>query len=506
MNLQESIKTSVNCFLDTIKLNQTPATSGAQVFVVGGKDLAFLLKKLESSVPTWQLEASKDSKAAQISLAGANGPIWILRPDFHDSDNRIDQHSGKLNHSSAGLARDVVGQWLRMHRDPGADNVALEFHKLNDEQIGGALLGLGLAAYKFLDVARKKDSISAKFFVKRDKGTIKKEILQRSLALARGMNIARHLTNLPAGHINPATMAKAAQFIFSKRKGVRVVVWDEARLKKEGMGLLLGVGQGSETGSRLIHISYRPKSVKKGVKPIAFVGKGVTFDTGGLDIKPASGMRWMKKDMAGSATVLGLASYVSELGLPMPCDFYLAMAENAISATSTRPGDVHIARNGKAVEIHNTDAEGRLAMADALDVAVTREGKDEPTEVFDVSTLTGAMRVAVGLDVAGFFSNNDKMAGAVEKAAALAGEFAWRMPLVQKYKKQHASSYADFANASDSGFAGAITAALFLENFVGGKNWTHFDVMSWNMSADGAMSDGANAQTLQILAAYLDGK
>lgn len=506
MNLQESIKTSVKCLLEEINLNQSPRKPGGWVFVVGGRDLDFLLRKLKGSLADWQLAKARQSEAAQIALTATEGPVWILRPDLYQEEQQVSQHGGRLTPSALGASRDLVGQWLRQNRDPGVDSLLIEFRRVKDEHIEGALLGVGLASYRFLDVARGKDSIATEIFVKRDKGTIKKEIYQNALALARGMNLARHLTNLPAGQINPATMAKAAQTLFAGRKNIKVSVWEPERLKKEKMGLLLGVGQGSATGSRLIHLSYRPKTVAKGAKPIAFVGKGVTFDTGGLDIKPSSAMRLMKKDMAGSATVLGLASYVSEVGLRVPCDFYLAMAENAISANSMRPGDVLVARNGKAVEINNTDAEGRLVMADALDVAVTREGKDEPTEVFDVSTLTGAMRVALGLDVAGFFSNNDKLAAAIEKAAAVAGEMAWRMPLVRKYRKYHNSSFADFTNASESGFGGAITAALFLENFIRDKNWVHFDVMSWNSSADGALTEGANAQALQTLARYLISK
>jgi leucyl aminopeptidase len=240
---------------------------------------------------------------------------------------------------------------------------------------------------------------------------------------------------------------------------------------------------------------------------LAFVGKGVTFDTGGLDLKPASGMRLMKKDMGGSATVSALAYFVQGARLSVPCDFYLALTENAVSEKSMRPGDVLFARNGTAVEIHNTDAEGRLALADAIDVAVRApKAAERPELLVDVATLTGAMRVALGLDVAGYFSNDDDLAAEIEQAGLRAGETTWRMPLVPRYGRMLSSTIADLSNASDSGYGGAITAALFLQHFVGSVPWAHFDVMAFNPGPDGALSEGGNGQAFCTLAEFVLGR
>jgi leucyl aminopeptidase len=475
------------------------AGATAVVYFDGSDNSQTLIKKLKSKVPAWQLESFEASTAPLHVFASKNGPIWVLRPHFFDLENSISGHYDKLKPSAYGKARDLVGQWFRQTKDWPKEPVLFEFLNSDEDQILGAWVGLGLAQYKYTDTLAKTSKKQPVFHF--SKGSA--DLADEADALISSINISRHLTNMPGGDLNPKTFSEIAKVVFRNKKSVKLDIWEDADVKKEGMGLLHGVGAGGEHGARLIHIRYRPPG-SKGLKPRAFVGKGITFDTGGLDIKPASGMRWMKKDMSGAGTVFALAHYVTERKLAVPCDFYLAIAENCVSAKATRPGDVHIARNGKSVEIHNTDAEGRLALADALDVAVTQKGKDEPAEVIDVSTLTGAMRVSLGLDVAGYFSNSDDLADELERASREAGELAWRMPLVKKYKNQLSSNFADYANCSDSGFGGAISAALFLEYFVREKPWAHFDVMSWNNSPSGAVSEGGNAQSLQILARYLE--
>jgi leucyl aminopeptidase len=252
-----------------------------------------------------------------------------------------------------------------------------------------------------------------------------------------------------------------------------------------------------------VHLRYRPAKKSKR-KPLAFVGKGITFDTGGLDIKPSSGMRLMKKDMGGAASVIATALWVAESAYEHPCDFYLALAENAVDAEAFRPSDVFTARNGLRVEIDNTDAEGRLVLADGLDVAVTQKGADEPECVIDVATLTGAIKVGLGAEIAGLFSNDDELANALTRAGHRAGDLNWRMPLYDKYFASLSSPFADFKNSGE-GFGGAITAALFLQKFVRAKKWAHLDVCAWTDKAQGALqATGGSGQPVQCLIEFLE--
>ena len=253
-----------------------------------------------------------------------------------------------------------------------------------------------------------------------------------------------------------------------------------------------------------MHLKYRPKGSKRGQRPLAFVGKGVTFDTGGLDIKVSSGMRLMKKDMGGSASLCGLAYWLEQSQLAVPCDFYLALAENAVDKHSYRPGDILTARSGTTVEIDNTDAEGRLVLADAIDVAVKTKGADAPEALIDLATLTGAMRVALGTRVAGLFANDDTLAETLLAAAQRTSEPSWRMPLYSDYLSSLRSSVADMANSGHSRFGGAIVAALFLQRFVGDIPWAHFDMYAWSDgNTGGCIEAGGTGQCVQLLADFL---
>jgi leucyl aminopeptidase len=214
-------------------------------------------------------------------------------------------------------------------------------------------------------------------------------------------------------------------------------------------------------------------------------------------------MRLMKKDMGGAAAVLGLAMWASETEYPRDMDFYLALAENSVDAKSFRPSDVFTARNGMKVEIHNTDAEGRLVLADVMDVAVTQKGKDEPAMIIDIATLTGAIKVALGADIAGLFSNHDGLAEELNMAGFQRGDLNWRMPLFGKYTASFSSPFADMVNAVD-GFGGAITAALFLEKFTRQKPWAHLDIYAWADKASGALaSSGGSGQAVQALVRFI---
>ncbi len=366
------------------------------------------------------------------------------------------------------------------------------------DELDYAITGLEIALYRYKRI-RKGDGAKFKLTLKQKGKALSAKAIEERAHLGVSVNLARHLVNLPPNELNPQTFALFARDWFSGLKSIDLEIWDEKKLSSEKMNLHLAVGRGSSTPPRLVRISYRPVGGKK--DPIAFVGKGITFDTGGLDIKPSSGMRLMKKDMGGAASVLGLAHWASVEGIKQPLDFYLALAENSISGDSFRPSDVVTGRSGVSVEIHNTDAEGRLVLADALDVAVTSEEK--PRVVIDLATLTGAIKVALGSALAGLFSNDPKLSETLTAAGEEAGELSWPMPLLQKYRSSMSSNFADMVNSVD-GFGGAVTAALFLEKFVKDVPWAHFDIYAWKDSADGCyLEGGGNGQTVQLLSTWL---
>ena len=259
------------------------------------------------------------------------------------------------------------------------------------------------------------------------------------------------------------------------------------------------MGRGAAAAPRLISLVWGDEAHPR----VALVGKGVCFDSGGLDIKPSAGMRLMKKDMGGAAQVIGLAQWLMTLKVPIRLHVLIPAVENSVDAQSYRPGDVLTMRNGLKVEVHNTDAEGRLVLADAL----VKACEYQPELVIDFATLTGAARVAVGTDIAAMFVNDDKLAHDLEKSAREAFDPVWRMPLFDGYAELFNSTIADFANASDSSYAGAITAALFLQRFITPDlPWVHFDIMAWNLRSKPGKPEGGEAMGIQAVGQYLRGR
>lgn len=392
-------------------------------------------------------------------------------------------------------ARDIIGAKLNHFTDGGPKKTVVEILGLSEEAIHGVLVGLELAAYRF----EEKNSIGLahlEFFV--DGKKIQAKVHEESKQLALSINFARHLVNLPPNELHPVNFAAMIKKGFQTSKTIKVEVWDEKRLAKEKCGLHLGVGAASAHPPRLVKITY--KTAKKAKKKIALVGKGITFDTGGLDIKPPAGMRMMKKDMGGAATISAVFAWLESSGLALEVEGYLALAENSIDKNATRPSDIHIARNGLKVEIDNTDAEGRLVLADAIDVACDKK----PDLIIDAATLTGAGKVALGQDIASLFSNDDKLAKAIQEAGDKVGDPCWRMPLHQPYSNELSSSFADCTNSSSSGFGGSITAALFLQKFVRDIPWAHLDIYSWTTSNQPALvQKGGSGQAVANLIEYL---
>ncbi len=305
----------------------------------------------------------------------------------------------------------------------------------------------------------------------------------RGLAVAQATALARDLANEPPATMAPVDLASAAEGLAGSA-GLTVEVWDEARLAEEGCGGLLGVAAGSAQPPRLVRLTYEPDGASADVPTVYLVGKGITFDSGGLSIKTAEGMSTMKLDMSGAAAVLGTLSACRALNVGVRVVGLICAAENMPGPAATRPGDVLRLRDGSTVEVLNTDAEGRLVLADGLAVAT----EAAPDAIVDVATLTGGCVVALGREVAGLFSTDDDLAARIEAAAEASGEAVWRLPLRARYRRHLDSDVADRKNIGSGPQGGAITAALFLRDFVGDVPWAHLDI------AGPARVDGDDAE------------
>lgn len=296
--------------------------------------------------------------------------------------------------------------------------------------------------------------------------------LARAVAVAGAAWQARLLATVPANLKTPAWLADRAETLAAEH-GLGCQVWDEQRLAAEGFGGIVAVGQASASPPRLIRLDYTPRQARRQTPTVALVGKGITFDTGGLSIKPGEAMTTMKRDMTGGAVVLATMAALAAVDCPVRVVGLVAAAENAIGGNALRPGDVVRHHGGRTTEVTNTDAEGRLVLADALAYAVA---ETDPAVVVDVATLTGAIKVALGQQVGGLFANDDALAAALLSSGEQAGEPLWRFPLTDAYEGKLSSSVADADNAP--GGPGAIVAALFLQHFVGGRPWAHLDIAS----------------------------
>jgi leucyl aminopeptidase len=292
--------------------------------------------------------------------------------------------------------------------------------------------------------------------------------VERGATVGEAVTWARDMVNTPSKEKSPSDMVGAARKLL-RNKGVSVQVLDVKQLQAHRMGGVLGVGQGSQQAPRFLKMTYAPSGARG--KPLAFVGKGVVFDSGGLSLKTAGGMETMKTDMSGGAAVIAAMSALAALGVKARVTGYVPLVENMPSGTAIRPGDVLRIRNGKTVEVLNTDAEGRLILADALSLA----SEEKPAAVIDLATLTGACMVALGDKIAGLMGNDDDWSEQVRAAADRAGEPVWPLPLPIEYRKQLESEVADMKNIGGS-YGGALTAGLFLQEFVDGAPWVHLDI------------------------------
>jgi leucyl aminopeptidase len=370
-------------------------------------------------------------------------------------------------------------------------------YKLADCEPGKAALGWLLAQHRFDDYrSEQKDEPER---VARVLVTGEAAKVDETVRLAEATALVRDLVDTPAADLGPGELEKAVRGEVA-RSGAKVHVTTGKELA-EGYPLIAAVGGGasSERAPRLIELEWG----KPGDPRVAIVGKGVCFDSGGLDLKPASGMRLMKKDMGGAAHALALARLVMAAKLPVRLHLLIPAVENAVSERAYRPGDIVKSRKGIFVEIDNTDAEGRLILADALDKGA--EGR--PELIVDFATLTGAARVALGPDLPAMFANRDDLAQEVQSAARDVEDPIWRMPLWDPYDEMLKSDIADVANASSSPMAGCITAAMFLKRFVPDEiGWVHFDTFAWRDAAKPGRPRGGDALGLRAMLAALENR
>ena len=325
--------------------------------------------------------------------------------------------------------------------------------------------------------------------------------VRRGVIIGEAANWARQLINTPANLMAPREMARVALDYFASARHVRMEAWTESRARAERLGGLLGVGQGSAQPTRLVYGVYDPQPTAPLVH-VALVGKGITFDSGGLSLKPAESMMNQKTDMSGAAIVLGALRAISELGVDVRLTVIAPMAENLPGSRSVKPGDVLVIRNGLTVEVLNTDAEGRLVLADGLSLAV----ETSPDLIIDIATLTGAQRVALGDEVGAVYASDDEVAAAILAGGARAGEQLWRMPLTDSYEAQLESDVADLKNIGKVGVAGSVVAALFLRRFTDGLPWAHFDIAGPGRSdaTRGYVPKGGTAFGLRTIVEVID--
>jgi len=345
-------------------------------------------------------------------------------------------------------------------------------------------LGFGLGSYRF-DRYKSEKSPAATLMIPRDADSAD---IKRQLA---GVFLARDLINTPTNDMGPNQLETVFRGLAAHYKAeVSVITGDE--LLEQNFPLVHTVGRASADAPRLLELRWG----KKGHRKVTLVGKGVCFDTGGLDIKPAASMLLMKKDMGGAANVMGLALMIMDAKLKVDLRVIVPVVENAISSNAFRPGDIYKSRKGLTVQIDNTDAEGRLILADALAYA----DEEEPDLLIDMATLTGAARVALGPDLPPFFTDDANLAHDLTEASLETDDPIWRLPLYSGYDKDIRAKFADLTNAPAGGMAGAITAALFLKRFVGkAKSWAHFDIYGWAQSERPHSPGGGEAQAIRAL-------
>ncbi len=454
-----------------------PADARADVLVVGrssdagrlGPELTALDRKLRGLLSDALRTERFEGKAGQISHFHTDGRIPAGRV--------LVVGLGPRKPGDAEAVRRGAAAALRRARDLGGATAAvfmsgdgLTARQRAQAIVEGALLG----TYRFdRYLKQKSDKVIQSVAVvvpERRSHTAARQGVQQGEIWAAATCLARDLVNEPANVMTPTYLAKCAEEV-AKAGGLGLEVLERADCAKFAMGAYLGVAQGSQEPPKFIHLTYAPKGRPR--KRVALIGKGITFDSGGLDLKTADGMVRMKDDMSGAAAVLGVFQALPRLKLPLEVHGVIAATENMPSGTAQRPGDIVRAMNGLTIEVGNTDAEGRLTLADAIAYAAE---KTKPDEIIDLATLTGAVVTALGQGLSGLLASHDGLADRVLGHAEAAGERMWRLPLFDEYREGLKSDVADLNNVSSQRGGGAIVAGLFMREFTGGIPWAHLDI------------------------------
>jgi leucyl aminopeptidase len=454
----------------------------------------------ERSIPVWIARDVRWQREAPLTDAQRT---WVESAGFKGTGNRpllVPGSDGSVAGVAFGIgeSRDPMAKpelllgLLAGVLPPGLYHLASD---VEDAELAGVAWGLG--AYRF---RRYKTGIP-------ENGVARLKLPRgarwtRVLAIVDGVWLGRDLINTPAGDLGPQELEEAARRL-AERHGARVVSVVGDDLLAQNLPMIHAVGRASSRPPRLIDLTWTKPGGGPDAPKVTLVGKGICFDTGGLDIKPPSGMLIMKKDMGGAAAALAIAHAAMATGLDVRLRVLIAAAENSISGNAFRPGDVLRSRAGKTVEIGNTDAEGRLVLADALALA----DEEQPDTLLSFSTLTGAARVALGPELPPLFTDDDKLADTVAAAGLRVGDPVWRMPFWSGYESSLDSPVADMNNVSDGPFAGAVTAALFLRRFVKrARRFAHFDIYGWRPAPRPLGPKGAEVQAARAVLKALEGE
>jgi leucyl aminopeptidase len=461
------------------------AGTGTRVLTVGSAGLQRAEDEVAAAAIALLSSADTPGKAGAVQVLPRPGeqPAKVLLAGVGDGDEAGWRAAGAAIIRAAGS-----GEALQILLPDGLAPAAVR----------GLAEGLWLGAYRFREAPESPRAVGVTLTI--NNAEAYGESLETARVTAAVTWLARDLINMPSSVKNPAWFAGQVQAEAATRPGLTVTVREPEQLAAEGFGGILAVGGGSATPPRLVEMAWNPPAASRHV---VLVGKGITFDTGGISIKPRTGLSLMKKDMGGGAAVIAATLGAADLGLPVRITTLVPMAENAISGSAYRPGDVITQWDGTTVESTNSDAEGRLVLADALGYAVARL---EPDVVIDLATLTGANAVALGKRTAALYSHDDVLAEALVTAGAAAGEQMWRLPLPDDYVEYLHSDIADLHSSPSQG-AGSVTAALFLREFLGEfvDRWAHLDMSapSWAEKPDGDLTKGATGWGVRTLLRYL---
>ena len=450
----------------TIGATGEPESLESEVLVVGlplDGSLTPTLAKINEATEGWitslveagQIRGKKGELSLIASpLAAGSGPTMILVIGLGDKEVTRCQ------------AFDSAATAIRCLSDRRRESIVVALAESFPESMHDAIVGGAIVACECQAIYQSEPPLEIPKSI--SFSGMSDETVERGNILGHSINHTRRLVNEPPATLYPESFAGMAKEIVSG-SGVSVEIWDEEKLSDEGCRAILAVGAGSSKPSRLVIMRYDGGGSEV---PLAIVGKGVTFDSGGLSLKPSEGMKDMKCDMAGAATVVGVMHAIANLGVKQNVIGFCGLAENMVSGDSYKLGDVIETRSGKTIEILNTDAEGRVVLADTLDVAI----QHQPRAMVDLATLTGACMVALGTEVAGLMTNDQAVCDQVEAAATEEGEPVWQLPMFKLYDEKVKSKVADIRNIGEGRWGGAITAAKFLENFVGDVPWVHIDI------------------------------